>query len=150
MAAEGLQATLRRRADREAIRDLTSAYAHYIWTKDVDAIVDLFTEDAEMDTGDAPVIQGREALSEAYRRLLAGDEFLPFVHNHVIQLQGDAATGNCCLDLRATVRGRSMIGAGQYEDEYVKQAGRWKFRRRRLTMRHFVPLSRGWAEPEGE
>jgi ketosteroid isomerase-like protein len=146
MATASIEAGVRELADREAIRDLARRYAHHVWRKEVPAAIGLFTEDGEMDTGDAPVIKGRAALLESYQRMLGDAEFQPFVHNHVIELRGDAATGTCYLDLRASVDGRSLIGAGWYDDHYVRVGGEWKFRSRKLTLCYLVPLSEGWAE----
>jgi len=132
--------------DREAIRDLASRYAHCVWRKDVDGVVQLFAEDGEMDTGDRPPLKGHAALRGEYARMITGPQFHPFVHNHLIDLHGDTASGVCYLDLRATVEGTSMIGSGYYEDRYVRVGGEWKFEARKLTLCHFVPLRQGWAE----
>ena len=148
MAERSTDALLQEMIDREAIRDLASRYAHLVWQKDVPAILDLFTEDGEVDTGDRPAIRGRDALRQAYQGMLAGDEFQPFIHNHVVELDGDRATGTCYLDLRASIGGRSMTGAGYYQDRYVKVGGEWKFRSRKLTMIYLVPAGHGWAEPK--
>ncbi len=150
MTSANTEAGFRELADRETIRDLACRYAHHVWQKDVPAAVDLFTEDGEMDTGDAPVIKGREALLESYQRMLGDAQFHPFVHNHVVELHGETATGTCYLDLRATMDGRSMIGSGYYEDRYVRVDGEWKFRSRKLTLCYLVPLTEGWAESAGD
>jgi hypothetical protein len=105
----------------------------------------LFAEDGVMDTGSGAPIVGRSALLEAYKGMLTGD-LQPFVHNHVVELDGDRATGRCYLDLRATRDGVSMMGSGYYEDVYVRRADGWKFRSRKLNMRFFAPLLEGWAE----
>ena len=139
---------LRELADREAIRDLACRYAHHVWQTQAGAAVELFTEDGEMDTGDGSILRGRADLLEAYRRMLGDGMFQPFVHNHVITLSGDAASGTCYLDLRATIEGRSMIGSGWYEDHYLRVDGEWKFQSRRLRMSYLVPLDQGWASGE--
>jgi ketosteroid isomerase-like protein len=141
-----MEAMVRGLADREAIRDLASRYAHSVWRKDVHGAVRLFADDGEMDTGDRPVIKGRTALLEEYQRMIGGPQFHPFVHNHFIELHGDTATGVCYLDLRATVEGTSMIGSGYYDDRYIRVGGEWKFQSRKLTMCYFVPLREGWAD----
>jgi ketosteroid isomerase-like protein len=146
MATEKLEALVRELSDREAIRELAHRYAHCVWQKEIAAAVDLFADDGEMDTGDRPVIRGRKALLESYRQMLGAADFHPFVHNHLISVRGDEATGTCYLDLRATIDGESMIGSGYYQDEYVRVEGKWKFRRRELTMCHLVPLREGWAD----
>jgi uncharacterized protein (TIGR02246 family) len=146
MRPSDLDATVRALVDTEAIRDLARRYAHYVWRKDVDGVAGLFTDDGVMDTGDRPPIRGRAALRAEYQKMIGGPDFHPFVHNHLVDLHGDTATGVCYLDLRATVNGTSMIGAGHYDDEYVRRDGRWQFRSRTLRLTHFVPLHEGWAE----
>jgi ketosteroid isomerase-like protein len=145
----GAEALIRRLADLEAIRDLARRYAHCVWQRDVKGAIDLFTDDGVMDTGDRPAIRGRAALLEAYQAMVGGAELHPFVHNHVVELEGDRATGTCYLDLRATLEGRSMIGSGWYDDEYARVEGGWRFRSRTLRMVYLVPLREGWAEQEG-
>jgi ketosteroid isomerase-like protein len=149
MRSTGIEATVRELADKEAIRDLARRYAHCIWRKDVEGAVSLFADDGEMDTGDRPPARGKAALLEAYRTMITGPEFQPFVHNHVIELHGNTATGTCYLDLRATIEGKSMIGSGYYGDRYVRHDGVWRFAARKLTLCYFVPLSEGWAERAG-
>ena len=97
-----------------------------------------------MDTGTGSPIAGRAALLAAYEGMLTGD-LQPFVHNHVIELEGDRATGRCYLDLRATYDGVSMMGSGHYDDVYVRTVAGWKFLSRKLNMRFFSPLHEGWA-----
>ena len=143
MGAEKIEAEVRKLWDLEAIRELAHRYAHCVWQKQVSAAVDLFAEDGEMDTGDRPAIRGRRALLESYQQMLGAADFHPFVHNHLISLEGDSATGTCYLDLRATIDGESMIGSGYYDDEYVRVDGEWKFRARKLTMCDLVPLRDG-------
>jgi ketosteroid isomerase-like protein len=140
-----LQRTVQRLADLEAIRDLAHRYAHCVWQRDAAQAIALFTDDGVMDTGDRPPIRGHQALLEAYEHMLGTAELHPFVHSHVIEIDGDGARGTCYLDLRAAIEGRSMIGAGFYEDEYARVAGTWKFRSRKLTMRYLVPIEDGWA-----
>ena len=98
-------------ADKDSIRDLARRYADCVWRRDISGAVALFADDGVMDTGTGAPIVGRAALLEAYQGMLTGD-LQPFVHNHVIELAGDRATGRCYLDLRATRDGISMIGIG--------------------------------------
>lgn len=142
--------TISRLADLEEIRDLPRLYAHYVWQKDTDQAVALFAADGTMDAGDGNPIGGHDALREGYERMLAAGELQPFVHNHVIELDGDQASGTVYLDLRATMGGTAMIGSGYYDDCYVREQGRWRFRSRVLTLRFFVPLDEGWAGAKQE
>jgi len=135
-------------ADKEAIRDLARLYAHHVWHKNTDAVAELFATDGELDTSLEDPIRGRPALKEAFDRLVGGDDkdFQPFVHNHVIELEGDRATGVCYIDLRSIDDGESMIGSGYYEDVYTRTAEGWRIQKRGLTLRFLVPLREGWAQ----
>jgi len=57
-----IERTVRELADLEAIRDLARRYAHYVWQNDLDRLVEVFTDDGEMDPGVRPPIQGRAQL----------------------------------------------------------------------------------------
>jgi ketosteroid isomerase-like protein len=141
-----LDTTVRRLADLEAIRDLARRYAHCVFQTDAAGAVDLFTEDGVIDMGDRPPIAGRDALREVYEATLGQTMLQPFVHNHVIDLEDDHATGVCYLDLRGATGAASMIGSGYYHDDYVRVGDAWKFRSRKLTMSFWVPLAEGWAK----
>jgi ketosteroid isomerase-like protein len=145
MIKSGIERTVQELADKEEIRDLARRYAHYVWQEDGRGAAALFAEDGEMDLG-GQTIKGRKALLEAYGSMVAGRGLLPFVHDHVVELSGDTATGRCHLDLRASMDGKSMMGAGVYDDRYVRTPEGWKFQSRKLALRYFVPLEEGWAE----
>jgi len=145
MIDEQTQDALRQLLDKESIRDLARRYADCVWRRDAAGAVELFAPDGVMDTGDRPPISGRAALLESYQSMISGPDLQPFVHNHVIELRGDAASGRCYLDLRATMDGKSMIGSGHYEDEYVRVDGAWKFCSRKLVMKYLVPIQKGWS-----
>lgn len=132
--------------DREAIRDLANRYAHHIWRKEVAEVVGLFAVDGVLETAAMPPFRGRESLLGAFERMLDEDEFNPFVHNHVIDLDGDVATGTCYIDLRAVMRGEQLTAWGFYEDRYVRVDGAWKFAARKVNMSSFVKLGEPLTE----
>jgi len=129
---------IRRLLDLEEIRDLARRYAHCVWQRDAAAAALLFAEDGEMDTGDRPPIRGREAIRASYEEIFRSREFRPMVHNHVIDLDGESATGTCYLDVRTSVDGVDKIGLGYYQDRYVRTPDGWKFRSRLLELQSFV------------
>ena len=123
---------LRELLDREAIRALPTAYAHYIWANDVEAIVSLFSSNGgfSMTQLDA---RGPEALRKYFHSIASTPR--PFVHQHHIEFRGaDRAVGYVYLELRFGAEGFRMTHFGVYEDTYVKEHGAWKFEDRKLSL----------------
>jgi hypothetical protein len=125
-----LDPRLQRLLDENDIRNLTSRYCLYIWTRDI-RVVDLYAPDGEF--GDSG--QGHDALHRVYSRIFdRSPEALgmPYIHNHVIDFDApDHARGHCALDLRSvTSEGKLGISALYYDDEYVRTAEGWRFRNR--------------------
>jgi uncharacterized protein (TIGR02246 family) len=135
--------------DREEIKELTARYAHGVARGEGARVAELFTDDGvfinRLNPNDPPtVVRGREALQKFYTNIKRNTA-LPCIHNHLITLAGDEATGTCSIEVRITMKGQSMIGSGYYEDRFRRENGRWKFVERDCTFFHFVPLQQGWA-----
>ena len=145
MSAQELEKLVRELKDREMIKELTHQYAHYVRQHDVEGVVNLFAEEGAVELG-ATVVQGRAALRQFYAETLSklGTPY-DFLHNHVIRLQGERATGICSVEVRGVQDGKSVIGAGHYDDEYVRVGGEWKFQRRNITLYYLVGHDEGWA-----
>ena len=77
-------------------------------------------------------VRGREALKKFYGAIKRNFA-LPCIHNHLITLSGDEATGTCSIEVRIARDGKSMIGSGYYEDRFRRENGRWKFMVRDCT-----------------
>src|SRR5262245_21700935 len=144
-----LEQQVRELMDREEIKELTARYAHGVARGEGAAVAAWFIEDGVFRNHfpGEPVteVRGQEALKQLYgaiRRNVA----LPCIHNHLITVTGDEASGTCSLEVRLTREGQSMIGSGYYEDRFRRENGRWKFVGRECTFFHFVPLQQGWAE----
>ena len=139
-----LEERVRAIEDREAIRELTARYCQLAVEGDAEDVVSLFTEDGVLDFGEI-VEQGRERLVALYRESFQAVRPIPTVHNHMVELDGDRATGFCSLELRMVENGEAVTAAGHYEDVFERVEGSWKFARRKLVFYHRVPLSQGWA-----
>ena len=126
--------------DREAIRDLPLRYCDCVWRDDINGLVKLFARDGEFTmeaNGKKARAVGHTNLRKLYREGLAMGP-RPFIHNHVVELKKeDHAVGRCYLDLRSTKEKMNFIGAGYYQDDYVKEKGEWKFARREFFALRF-------------
>jgi ketosteroid isomerase-like protein len=145
-----LEQQVRELADKEEIRELTAKYAHWVGCGDGPKVPSLFTDDGAFSNrviGQAPTIEvrGRKQIDEFYAGLKKGMA-LPCIHNHIINLDGDKASGTCTIEVRITQNGQSIIGSGYYEDTFRRENGTWKFVERHAHFHHFVPLLKGWAE----
>ncbi|HLW95207.1 MAG TPA: nuclear transport factor 2 family protein [Solirubrobacteraceae bacterium] len=141
---ETLEARLERLEDLEAIRALLADYRRYLDGKDFRAYASLFAREGEFIAGEGDAIRasGPEAifaLVDGMRGTLLTDQGGDDVHvavNEVIELAGDRATANSTWVY--LIRGEGDVPEvskiGHYEDELIREDGRWKFLRRRAPM----------------
>ena len=112
-------------ADRDAIRDLLASYALTLDADDVEACLDLFTDDGEFLVY-GKTLAGRERIRKMFTRAPNGMHL----------------TGAALIDVRgqtATVRSQVLFVEASthemrpalYDDELVSIGGQWWFRRRR-------------------
>ena len=138
--------------DREEIKELTARYAHGVARGEGKAVAALFTDDGvfinSFNQNDPPtVVRGRQELDKFYGAIKRNTA-LPCIHNHLITLESDRATGTCSLEVRITRNNQSMIGSAYYDDTFRRENGHWKFVERKCTFFHFVPIQQGWATTE--
>jgi hypothetical protein len=155
-----LEAMVRQLNDREALRDLRYRYHEYINEGKFAEIVDLFTEDGELEFGPLGTAKGRDSIRAFFKRLapppsgaapLRGPHFSyvkQYIHNHVLDIQGDRAKGFSYLEARPVINDEAHMVAGRYDDEYVKSGGQWRFARMTFTVHFMAPFKEGWANDE--
>ena len=141
--------TIQELVDREQIRDLIAIYAHRV-AHGV-SIADLFTDDGvyiNRHGPDGPVSEarGRKALEERFGKMSGPGNAMPMIHNYLISIHGDEATGICSNELRITENGQSIIASGYYQDRMRRENGLWKFAVRDIAFFHWVPIQEGWAK----
>jgi|ERR1700733_4830555 len=121
---------------KEAIRDLVLRYCHLAVEADADGLMALF---ADGGTFGLPSTMGMGTVSgEPLRRLIKesiGDKRpWPFIHNHLIRLEGpDRASGIVHAEIRLGSRGYKLTHFYVYDDQYVMEAGVWRFKHRGVT-----------------
>ena len=144
-----LEARVRELDDREAIRELRHYYHEYINTGKLSEIIGLFTEDGEYDFSHLGKGTGREAQKKFFEGISNYiSSVKQFIHNHMVELHGDTATGISYLEAKPVYKGEAFLVAGRYDDEYVRQGGKWKFKKMKFTPYFMVPLKEGWAQEQ--
>ena len=135
---------LDRLESKDAIRELTASYCFAVAEGRGADIVAMFTGDGCFK------MRGREwcgtaGLEEMYLGMSAETSPKPYIQNHVIDVNGDTATGRCGVEIRLVQNGEAYTAAGHYFDTYRRVDGRWLFAERDFHTFHWVPLARGWA-----
>jgi SnoaL-like domain len=140
-----LESRLTELEDRIAIGELRASYCHLADERRWEELADLFAEDAEFRALSS--VRGRAELLEYLRGLPdVMDAFWHRTMNETLVIEGDSASGRAYFDAPCVVDGRSMLCAGRYRDEFVKEHGRWRFGSRQLDFFYFTPLTEGWRE----
>jgi ketosteroid isomerase-like protein len=121
-------------ADRLAIIELTSKYAHLVDTQQFDELLNLFAEDAVFDETNVGVdlrrLKGRDAIRAYFdnqMQALAGCFHL--TANHIIDgITETGARGTCSVFCDALFKsGESIHVDAWYDDTYTRTDDGWKF-----------------------
>jgi ketosteroid isomerase-like protein len=123
--------------EKDAIHETIANYCFYFDGAEFDKWVDLFTDDGTFDAGTLGVQKGKDALRKFLTgiRLTDGSPMMKHcVMNEIIKVNGDTALAKSYIILvRAKGEGALVNGlAGRYEDELMKQGGRWLFKTRKV------------------
>lgn len=122
-------------ADRLEILELAARYNHAIDHRRGEEWADVFTADGQLITDGTVRAAGREGLLEHIRRAQAsGQKVRHWICNAVIS--GDGNLAHLKMYVLAYVFTDGNITPtimGQYDDDLVREGGRWKFRTRRVT-----------------
>lgn len=129
-------ANLEDRIDRleslASIESLARRYAHALDSRDISALVTLFSPDIRVG-GDR---SGREALRDWFVDTMSKVRTtIHVVMNHVVEFDGpDRAHGivYCRDEVEYPATGEWKVGMLQYHDTYRRVAGKWVFERRRF------------------
>lgn len=140
---EALEARLARYDDLEEIRTLRCTYHEYVNQDRVSELADLFSQNATVIYAGRPAVTGREAIGTFFINFPVRWA-RQFIHSHVVEVDGDRAHGYSHLDGRPVLDGKSFMVAGRFDDEYIREDGRWLFSRVVLTTWYMVPVVPGW------
>ena len=140
-------------AAREGVRETIVRYAHLVDGGRFDELLELFTEDATLETGTGPAGHGRAAIRALFvdtgARLEAA-QGRPFIRHHVstidVDVQDPEAARARSYFLAVTERGPDHWG--RYQDRLVRVDGRWLFQHRRVRTDGRVAGSVFGSKPE--
>lgn len=150
--APTLEQRLQRVEDELAIRRIITAYSNTQDAHDYDGYVALFAADGEWASGDN-VFKGHDAI----KKMLVGlygtpppgyvnGESFHVSFNADVTLNGDRATAvsRHVLFMRGPTGQPVPMLSGRYDDEFVRENGQWKIRRRLDTP--VMPTASEWAK----
>jgi len=127
--------------DEVAIWQLLCRYCHLVDRGDMTDVVNLFHSEGTLILPPGPPAKGREAILEAYNnwRRMARDPTVWLRHQvstPSIAVEGDRATAVSYLtaDFLLRKKGRIQALVGRYQDELVRQEGRWLLWRREILV----------------
>lgn len=142
-AREGsdLSARVRALEDREAIRTLWADYGRTLDARDFAAFAQLFARDAQFVGGPGSPVKGREAIGAFLEKAIGtnypnskGRNFHLYF-NESIDLRGDEGTGvskGGFVMASPENNKADFLLLATYRDEFVREDGRWKFKRREV------------------
>lgn len=136
--------------DHIAIQQLLHQYCHAVDRGTADDVAALFHETAvlvpryESDRHH----QGREAIRAWYgaymKNFRAKVRYLRHkIESPVIEIAGDTATSTCYLDADSITisKNEPNVAFGRYDDAFIKDGGRWWFKKRTIIVYYSYPVS---------
>ena len=123
--------------EKDAIREVLAEYCFRLDDGRFAEMAALFTEDGTWDTAFGKAT-GRPAIAELARSLRTRvaeprPRAVHLVTNIVIALEGERATVRSnWMVMQTSPEGPRIGSGGAYDDEMVKEGGRWQFRYRKI------------------
>jgi hypothetical protein len=148
---EQLKAAVGELRDLEAIRSLKARYCHLVDGRRWDELAELWTDDAVCDYGFFGRYEGPEEIVRRFFGELVDSVssfMVHMVHNPLIELDGDRATGRWYLTAQTTIQpaNQAVWVMGFYDDEFRRVDGTWKIRSLAFEFQYYTPFEDGWAK----
>lgn len=137
----------------ESIKRLKARYCQYCDTGyDPQGIASLFVDDGVWDGGKLfGRFAGRDAIRDHFADIAGQIQFAAhLVLNPIIDVDGDRAHGRWWLLMPCTAarRGGKIEGrwlVAEYEEEYVRRDGDWKFQILKIHPKYYAPHLEDWC-----
>ncbi len=130
----------------EKIRKLRALYSYHFDSRNLDKLISLFTDDAVCEFSEefGGSWVGIDAIRENYKiqldRLGKDWSTVHAITNHVIDIEGDSASGQCyLLDYIVSSESNPLFAIAVYYDDYKKVENQWRIHRTRLDFHWMNP-----------
>jgi hypothetical protein len=144
-----IEERLRILEDIEAIKRLKHEYCFALDRRDWDSVVGFFARDGVVDYGQIGSAMGQKAIRKLFVDRISSDFtfFAHMVHNPIIEVKGDRASGKWYFDIPAAVLSdQARWITGWYDDEYVREDGRWKYASLKSSYFYISSYEKGWGK----
>lgn len=140
-----LSARIQRLEDIQEIQNVLLDYGRFLDARDFASYSRLFAKDGEW-VGGFGTVQGPEAIKAFMEKNITGPNRGNTFHilsNFKIEVHGDTATAwsRWTFVTPGADKKPAMSQAGRYDDTFVREDGRWKFKRR--TASNDIPVPDG-------
>lgn len=169
MTLEELEARLqvledknRRLEDAEEIKKLQRIYGYYVERGQLDEVAELFSDSPDVSFGPSyNVTVGKDNVRKAFSSerpygVFQGPKPDDYLHitmpvSGVVDVDADGKTAKArwyalMYLCNATPSGGAAIGVGMYENEYVKEDGKWRILHLEFDDIFLSPYDEGWAK----
>jgi hypothetical protein len=139
---------------REEIKELRARYGWFAARGEAKNIAGLFAPDGifeQMIDGARRAFKGRDAIHAALSAVMTPGMVFPLIHNDIIVVRGDEATGTCAMESKTSAKAAEAFPQGMvgyYHDRMQRIGGRWYFAERRWFL--YAPVfEQSGIEPPG-
>jgi hypothetical protein len=141
--------------DIEEIKKVKAKYCYYQDQQRSAEFMDLFTEDAELDF--RPLLAEKMVGKAEFAPLFAKENMVTWermarhqLTNPIVEVDGNKATGVWYMwgvaTLIAPTKDIAIMEQLTYEDEFVKENGKWRISKLRGTTAFMSPYEDGWIK----
>jgi len=148
--------------DVEEIKKLQRIYGYYVERGQLDELADLFSDSPDVSFGPSyNVMVGKDNVRRMFSSqrpfgVFQGTKPDDYLHitmpvSGVVDVDADGKTAKArwyalMFLCNATPGGGAVIGVGMYENEYIKEDGKWKIFRLQFDDIFLSPYEDGWAK----
>lgn len=160
---EELQARITRLEDIKQIEKLQRIYGYYLDYNEFQKVVDLFSDNTEsVEIADYGVYKGKKGVKKFYLELLGGkpprvgELSIGMIMQGVVDVEPDGKTAKgrwycMMIEAKPTIslhegELRQLWGNGIFENEYVKENGKWLFKKVFFFLSFRTPYEDGWLK----